>query len=499
MSMSFKPSLLAVLAAAFATPGAYAAIAGGGATLPAHAYHGTNATSDATGPRLSSPASGSLFGVAAGSVSQSYCQIGSGGGRAVLTSASGNDDDRRPCPASFTDTFTNGANGFSAPRADADFAASDAPASGTDFTNYVTFEGAQHTQMTQFPTVVGNVAVIFHNSSVSATQKVYLTEAELCNIWTGKITNWHQLVRSTGAPYPSKPITLVYRSDSSGTSFGFSNHLNWVCSDPTLDQDLSSAASPLPFATADNFSVNSVFGSAFPLATPPAGSTTGSGNPGVISQVEAIDGAIGYAEAANLIALNSATVRPALVAAIDTATELDPKAPNVKRVTKLYKNPTLNAAVFKLPATYVDKDGVTYSSIYTDRALQANNVTYGRPVGLGTALTSTQAPNANCAFLVQSGAYATAQYKTPGDSNSGYQAYPIGVVTYLLGNYGGNAAASVIPLRNLLSSPYNKAIRGSVTSVGKDTGYAYLDGLAAKTLAGGTVTLNRATINGCTN
>lgn len=498
MSIGIRLSASAIVAAAFVVPVAHAAVGGGGATLPAHAYQGANASVDATGPRLSQPASRSLFKVALGTVASSYCQTGSGGGRAVLTSASGNTDDTRPCPASFTDSFVNGTNGFSAPTVDADFAASDAPASGTDFTNYVTFEGGQHTQLTQFPSLVGNVAVVFHNSNVTGLQKVYLTEAELCNIWSGRITNWNQIVRNTGAPYPSKPITLVYRSDSSGTSFGFSNHLNWVCQDGSLDQDLAAAAAPLPFAVGDNFSVNSVFSSAFPVNTGvPAGSVAASGNPGVVSQVEAIEGAIGYAEAANVIALDSDNVKVAYIAAVDTVASLDPAPPNNRRVTSKYKAATKNAKVFTLPATFVDKDGATYSSVYTDRALQANNVTYGRPVGLGTALTPAQAPNPNCAFLVQPGAYATSVYSTAGTPTSGYKFYPIGVATYLMGNYSGNQ--SVASVRKLLASPYNTAIRTTVNSVGANTGYSYLGPITATPLTGANVALDVARVNGCTN
>lgn len=497
LTITFKRSALAMMATAFLSPVAMADIGGGGATLPAKAYHGDNASSTASGARLSSPAPGSLFAEALPLTTQTYCQTGSGGGRSVLTGSSGNTNASRPCPTTFTDPFVNGTSGFSAPSTDADFAGSDAPAGTGDFNAFITNK-ASHEQMTQFPSIAGLISVIA-NTPGAGTKSVYLTEAEVCNVFAGKITNWNQIAKQNGLAFPSAPIKLVYRSDSSGTSFAFSNHLNWVCQDAALAQTLAPGAAALPFAVANNFSVQSTFNTAFPGAVVPAGAIGASGNPGVASAVDANDGAIGYAEAANAAALGSANVTAALIAAVDTADELNPQnGTNTPRNTALYTSAVKNSKLFTIPASFVDKDGQTYNSAYGDRALQANNASFGRPVGLGTALTPTQAPHANCVVLVQPGAYATSVYKTSGVPTSGYASYPIAAVTYLMGNYALNGSTD--DMRALLGSPYNTALRGSVTTVGKNTGYSYLSDVKVKPLSGvGAFFVNQAAIDSCTN
>jgi phosphate transport system substrate-binding protein len=498
LTLTFKRSATAMLAAAFLSPVAMADIGGGGATLPAKAYLGDAASSTASGARLTTaPSPGSLFAEALPLATQSYCQTGSGGGRSVLTGSSGNTNASRPCPTTFTDAFVNGTNGFSAPSTDADFAGSDAPAGTGDFTAFITNK-APHEQMTQFPSIAGLISVIA-NTPGSGSKALYLTEAEVCNVFAGKITNWNQLANNKGVAFPNAPIKLVYRSDSSGTSFAFSNHLNWVCQDASLAQTLAPAAAALPFTGAANFSVQSTFNTAFPGAVVPAGAIGASGNPGVASAVDANDGSIGYAEAANAAALGSDNVKAALIAAVDTASELNPQnGTSVARSTDLYQSAVKNGKVFTIPAKYVDKDGQTYSSAYADRALQANNASFGRPVGLGIALSSVQAPHANCVVLVQPAAYATALYKTSGSPSGGYASYPIAAVTYLMGNYALNGSSE--DMRALLGSPYSKAVKSSVTTVGKNTGYSYLSDVKVKPLAAGEAyVVNQALIDSCTN
>lgn len=497
LNITFKRSALAMMAAAFLSPVAMADIGGGGATLPAKAYSGDSASSTASGPRLSTPAPGSLFAEALPLTTQSYCQTGSGGGRSVLVGSSGNTNASRPCPTTFTDAFINGTSGFSAPSTDADFAGSDAPAGTGDFNSFVTNK-ASHEQMTQFPSIAGLISVIA-NTPGSGSKVLFLTEAEVCNVFAGKITNWNQLANQKGVAFPNAPIKLVYRTDSSGTSFAFSNHLNWVCQDASLAQTLAPAAAALPFSAANNFSVQSTFNTAFPGAVIPAGAIGASGNPGVASAVDANDGSIGYAEAANAAALGSENVKGALIAAVDTAAELNPQnGTNTLRNTALYLSATKNGKTFTVPASYVDKDGQTYNSSYADRALQSNNATFGRPVGLGTALTTAQAPHPNCVVLVQPGAYATSLYKTSGSPISGYASYPIAAVTYLMGNYANNGSAE--DMRTLLGSPYSKAVRSSVTTIGKNTGYSYLSDIKVKPLNGvGAYFIDQSLIDSCTN
>jgi ABC-type phosphate transport system substrate-binding protein len=58
-----------------------------------------------------------------------------------------------------------------------------------------------------------------------------LNDADLCGIFSGKLTNWHQVTNpDTGNLFAdTADITVVYRSDSSGTSELLTRHLATVC------------------------------------------------------------------------------------------------------------------------------------------------------------------------------------------------------------------------------------------------------------------------------
>ncbi|MFE0755685.1 substrate-binding domain-containing protein [Inquilinus sp. NPDC058860] len=62
---------------------------------------------------------------------------------------------------------------------------------------------------------------------------VYLSRKAYCGIFTGTITNWNDPVLTqdnNGVQYhANRPITVVRRSDSSGTTFLLSRHLEQVC------------------------------------------------------------------------------------------------------------------------------------------------------------------------------------------------------------------------------------------------------------------------------
>ncbi len=472
-------------------------IGGGGSTLPAKAYQGSSAVVPVSGPRLSTPLPGSLFYEALPAVTQSYCQTGSGAGRSIMVGSSGNTDASRSCPASFSDDFFNGISGFSAPSSDADFAASDAPASLVDFDAFIRNKGV-HEQLVQFPALAGSITVIARSQTKG--WPTHLTEAELCNIFSGKITNWNQLVDINGRPFHDMPITIVYRSDNSGTSFSFSNHLNKVCQDASLAQKLSPVASPLPFPSGSNFTVQSLFANAFPGGVVPAHALAASGNAGMLATVSATDGTIGYAETAYL--RDPVPVTLIRISPFDPASELDPTDGVVRSRRGWYIKSYTASHQFQIPSTFTDVDGSVLSGTYTGRALSANDSRYGRPVGVPTALTATQAPHPNCVFLVHPGAYATSAYNTAGSPSSGYKSYPIIAISYLLGNFALNGNAN--DMASLIGSPYNVALRvgngGPVTSIWDNTGYYYLTApVVAATLTGSALTLNQARVDACVN
>lgn len=82
----------------------------------------------------------------------------------------------------------------------------------------------------QFPDVIGGIVPAFNVQDV-APGKMVLDGATLADIYLGKITNWndpaiHKL--NPGLKLPSAKITVVHRSDGSGTTFNFSDYLSKV-------------------------------------------------------------------------------------------------------------------------------------------------------------------------------------------------------------------------------------------------------------------------------
>jgi phosphate transport system substrate-binding protein len=100
-----------------------------------------------------------------------------------------------------------------------DFGASDKPLKPEDLNAAGLF---------QFPTVVGGVVPVMNLPGVKAGQ-VKLTGALLGDIFLGAITKWNDpkiKALNPSVPLPSLPITVVHRSDGSGTSFLFTTYLS---------------------------------------------------------------------------------------------------------------------------------------------------------------------------------------------------------------------------------------------------------------------------------
>ena len=101
----------------------------------------------------------------------------------------------------------------------ADFGASDAPLSQFNPTC---------TTCVQIPWALAGTAVIYH---LSGNQHLKMTGSVLAQIYLGKVTKWNapaiqKLIK--GVNLPSTSITVVHRSDSSGTTFNFTDYLSKV-------------------------------------------------------------------------------------------------------------------------------------------------------------------------------------------------------------------------------------------------------------------------------
>jgi phosphate transport system substrate-binding protein len=100
-----------------------------------------------------------------------------------------------------------------------DFGASDKPLKPEDL---------QAAGLYQFPTVVGGVVPVMNLPGIRPGQ-IKLSGAVLGDIFMGNIKKWNEpaiAALNKGVPLPNLPITVVHRSDGSGTSFVFTSYLS---------------------------------------------------------------------------------------------------------------------------------------------------------------------------------------------------------------------------------------------------------------------------------
>jgi phosphate transport system substrate-binding protein len=125
----------------------------------------------------------------------------------------------------------------------------------------------------QFPAVMGGVVPVINVTGIEAG-KLKLDGDLLASIFLGKITKWNDpaiVALNADVKLPDDAITVVHRSDGSGTTFIFTNYLSKVSTD---------WKSTVGEGTAVSWKVG----------------TGGKGNEGVASYVQRIKNSIGYVE-----------------------------------------------------------------------------------------------------------------------------------------------------------------------------------------------------------
>ena len=101
------------------------------------------------------------------------------------------------------------------------FAASDKPMSDADL---------EKNGVAQFPMISGGIVVSYNIAGVKPGELV-LDGKTLADIFLGKIAKWDDAAikaLNPDAKLPSAPISVVYRADSSGTTFNFTDYLSKV-------------------------------------------------------------------------------------------------------------------------------------------------------------------------------------------------------------------------------------------------------------------------------
>jgi phosphate transport system substrate-binding protein len=127
----------------------------------------------------------------------------------------------------------------------------------------------------QFPVVIGGVVPVVNIEGVEAG-KIHFTGPLLADIYLGKITKWNDkaiMQINPGLKLPDANITVVHRSDGSGTTFNWVNYLSKVS--PEWKEKVGEGTS----------------------VQWPAG-VGGKGNEGVSAYVKQIKGSVGYVELA---------------------------------------------------------------------------------------------------------------------------------------------------------------------------------------------------------
>lgn len=145
-----------------------------------------------------------------------------------------------------------------------DFGASDMPVTDEQL-------AASKIKFTHIPTVLGAVVPIFN---VPGATDVKFSPEVLADIYLGKISNWNDAriaADNSGTKLPDQKITVVHRSDGSGTTYIFTDYLSKVSKDWANGPGKGSSPS-------------------WPVGV------GGKGNENVASMVRQIPGAVGYVE-----------------------------------------------------------------------------------------------------------------------------------------------------------------------------------------------------------
>jgi phosphate transport system substrate-binding protein len=147
-----------------------------------------------------------------------------------------------------------------------DFGASDAP---------LKLEELEKEGLVQFPMVMGGVVPVVNIGGIKPGE-MKLSGRVLADIYLGKVRKWNEPAIADinkGLKLPDSDITVVNRSDGSGTTFIFTNYLSKVSAE--WKDKVGSAAS---------------------VSWPAPTGAGGKGNEGVASFVQRLKGSIGYVE-----------------------------------------------------------------------------------------------------------------------------------------------------------------------------------------------------------
>lgn len=282
----------------------------------------------------------------------------------------------------------------------------------------------------QLPTFGTPVTLAYNIDGVrQGNARVTLTDDMICGIFSGAVTTFND-PRLAGSGLPSSASTIhpTYRSDGSGTTFLFSNHLKAVCT--ASNSTAAFAANLAAKAPLTSFSVLFTNGG----GTAPSNFRSGSGSPGVVSALGFSGGAaaagtngIGYLspDFTKIAAVNSGNTAPYTAQVVNAAgTATQPSVAATVQALKTAGTPTNPADptqyIPSIPNPSAGYPIVGYTTIdlfqcYADANLAGGLVAYLS--GLYNSSTNTLAQNGFSQLADDLATYVNAHILNAGGDN----------------------------------------------------------------------------------
>ena len=163
-----------------------------------------------------------------------------------------------------------------------DYASSDSVLTSSQISGWASFQFGQVAagDLIQIPSMGTGLSIPVENAAITANGKLIIQDADICGVFSGKITDFSQLSVNKGGTKPTPgAITVVYRNDSAAATFLLTNHLSAVCTNSNSDI---------------TFTATTTFQSLFPNSTPPANFVGEKGASGMSGELVTLTSALGY-------------------------------------------------------------------------------------------------------------------------------------------------------------------------------------------------------------
>jgi ABC-type phosphate transport system substrate-binding protein len=267
------------------------------------------------------------------------------------------------------------------------------------------------------------------------TPTLRLTNAQLCGIYDGTITNYSALA-STNPGIAAGSITVIIRSDSSGTTNAFTAYLAAICgpATPANPSGLGIVTPGFPgyYITA---AVNT-FPTAPPSTTfPTSAFVRAAGNDGVSDRVSTTSGGLGYAEIGFAL--------PFIATAPITNTPSAVQAALQNPVSVTASNPSGDFIIGSVNSIRAGLDNISVAPIDANPTNACVLRVSGLPI---VPVAGAATPNAAAAYpiLTQTYAFFYTNYPTQRevDALQGSHAFILGLRTPLLGRNDGIAQSN---------------------------------------------------------